>query len=54
MMFVVVTLVHVADTLEQLNTDTEALLSVGGNTSASSRLLNISRWTDLILSFPTV
>ena len=29
MMFVVVTLVHVADTLEQLNTDTEALLSVG-------------------------
>lgn len=29
MMFVVVTLAHTADTLEQLNTDTEALLSVG-------------------------
>ena len=28
-MFVVVTLAHTADTLEQLNTDTEALLSVG-------------------------
>ena len=29
MMFVVVTLVHAADTLEQLNSDTETLLSVG-------------------------
>ena len=29
MMFAVVTLVHVADTLDQLNADTEALLSIG-------------------------
>ena len=29
MMFAVVTLVHVADTLEQLDADTETLLSIG-------------------------
>ena len=52
MMFVVVTLVHAADTLEQLNSDTETLLSVGRKHLCQLSTLNWQQAEGLVTALP--
>ena len=52
MMFAVVTLVHAADSLEQLNTDTEALLAVGRKHICSFDVLKYQQLQGLNTALP--
>ena len=49
MMFAVLTMVHTAESKEQLDNDTEALLTTARKHLCQFSVLNISRWMVLIL-----